>query len=324
VIVLVILLVSIGFYFFWPHGCSPHSLTQAVECLKKDGTLPAKVVALPAPESGTLLGYRVMRGDVERSASCYGGTRTQDTTSLSQLEVHYDNKQSLQQDLHALNSSVNVGMQDAGDVRLVLTNLTISKTTGVFDPLSACQAGVHDVVVWELRAGEASLVGSAEAVQNLTAHADAGPVALDSKVVRTEKEAFKVIAKDIVFAYLTQKLKTEQSAEQTTWTSEVRPDDAVHIPNVASFQHGLALKVVSFDRRPGGTFKFGLTGRQAMTATCSAGATGPLLELSMGIGDSCHVTINDATQLVLQTAVTLGEVRVTTTLARTTRVEVPP
>src|SRR5262249_55828214 len=142
---------------------------------------------LPAPESGSLLGYRVAGGEIERSASCYGNTATKDAASLSELEIHYDDKRSLQQDLRALNSGVNVGLQDAGDVRLVLSHLTVSKTTGVFDPLSACQPGTHDVVVWELRAGEASLVGKSEAVQKLTAHADAGPVTVDPKVERSEQ-----------------------------------------------------------------------------------------------------------------------------------------
>ena len=282
------------------------------------------MVALPAPESGSLLGYRVSHGELERSASCYGDTATKNVASLSQLEVQYDNEKSLLQDLRALNSSVKLGLRDAGDVKLVLNHLTVAKTTGVFDPLSACEAGIHDVVVWELRARAASLAGSSDAIQNVTAQVDVGPAKLDSAINNSGKETFKVIAQDVVFAYLTQRLKTEQSSEQTTWTEKVRPDDAVRLPDVPNLEHGLALKVMSLDRRRRDAFKLRLTGRQAMSAKCAKGPPAAALELSMGINDACHVSINDATGLGVRTSVSAGEVKVTTTLARTTRIGAAP
>jgi hypothetical protein len=324
--VAIVAMAAAGFalYACPPGGCSPHSIAEAVECLKKNKTLPAKARPLAPPESDSFLGHRWLNGDIERSATCYGGTRTSSGSTYKELTIHYKSARSLKQDLGSRAAALQVGANDDVDVDLVLKDLTIAKTTGVFDPLSACQPGTHDVVVWEARAREILLQGTAEVVNELATQIDAGVVSHSSDVQTSGTTAFKVVTGDVVFAYLTQRLATDRwEATPTVWHEDVVPNTLVNLPSLDSATLPLSLKVVSLDRRASKGFKFLLSGRATSASCAAAPPTASELSLAMGVGDSCSIALSDAATLLIQTSQGPAEIRAVTTLTRTKQVTSP-
>lgn len=317
VILLLLIVGGTGAWYFHHRPCSPDSLAEAVECLKLDKTLPKEAVALPLPESGSLLGFTVRHGALEHGGRCYDGVRTRVDKSLSSLEINYKNAKSLKTDLDALHVGGTFSPADVNDVKLVLSDLSISRTTGVFDPLSACRSGIHDVIVWELRAGEASLVGQAKALRDFSVAGDAGIVGASSKLHFADNNSFKVVGKNIVIAYLTEKLSSREDKRHKTWTGRVRANDTIPLPTIRGVSTDLSLKVVSFDRRFKRPLKLGLSGGEGLSSTCAKGA-GSSLELAMGIGDTCRVNVGDATRLVIKASMEDAALTVSTTLAHTT------